>query len=153
VTESVNIVPQVTSKELAAGRAGATFRTAALEIRSPDFNYRWRIVPPTGIQRSTDGGTTWFVVDPLPVATRASNGTTTVLTAGSSPSRDICWIVGRAGVVLLSTNGATWQRRPFAEAVDLTDVRAADAARAIVTTADGRQFATADGGITWLVTK
>jgi hypothetical protein len=149
----VNVVSQVTSKELAAGRGGAAFRAAALEIRSPDFNYRWRILPPTGIQRSTDGGTTWSVVDPLPVATRAGNGTTTVLTAGSSPSRDICWIVGRAGVVLLSTNGATWQRRPFAEAVDLTAVRASDAARAIVIAVDGRQFATADGGVTWFLTK
>lgn len=72
-----------------------------------------------------------------------------VLTAGSSTSRDVCWIVGRAGIVLVTTDGATWQRHPIPEAADLTAVRAIDARTATVTTADGRQFATADGGITW----
>jgi photosystem II stability/assembly factor-like uncharacterized protein len=63
-----------------------------------------------------------------------------VLTAGSSPSRDVCWIVGRAGIVLVTTDGATWQRRPIPEAADLTVVRAIDARTATVITADGRQF-------------
>ncbi len=153
VAETVAVLREAPEKEFAARGGTAALGAAALEIRSADLNYRWRILPPTGIQRSTDGGTTWSVVDPLPAATRAGNGTATVLTAGSSPSRDICWIVGRAGVVLLSTNGATWDRRPFSEAVDLTAVRASDARSAIVTAVDGRQFSTVDGGATWVTVK
>jgi photosystem II stability/assembly factor-like uncharacterized protein len=153
VAESVNISREAAAKELAAGRGVETFRAAPLEIRSPDPNYRWRISPPTVIQRSTDGGKTWSIVDPLRAATRADGGTAAVLTAGSSPSRDVCWIVGRTGTVLLSTNGATWLRRPFPENVDLTGVRALDGRSATVTAVDGRRFATADGGATWSLVK
>ena len=153
VAETVTIQREAPAKELAAGRGGANLVVSTLEIRSPDPEYRWRILPPSGIQRSTDGGTTWAVVDPLPAAPRAGNPTLAVLTAGSSPSRDICWIVGRAGAVLLSTNGATWQRRPFPESVDLTSVRASSETNAIVMTADGRQFVTTDGGATWSLVK
>ena len=97
---------------------------------------------------------TWSIVDPLRTAFRAGAETPpTVLTAGSSPSRDVCWIVGRAGTVLLSTNGATWQRRPFPESVDLGGVRASSATNAVVTTADGRQFVTIDAGATWGLVK
>ena len=71
------------------------------------------------------------------------------LTTGSAAARDVCWIVGAGGVVLLSTDGTTWQRRPFPEPVNLTAVRAVDARTAIVTTEDGRQFSSADGGATW----
>jgi photosystem II stability/assembly factor-like uncharacterized protein len=77
----------------------------------------------------------------------------TVLTTGSSPSRDVCWIVGRAGVVLVTADGATWQRRSVPGSPDLTGVRAVDQRAATVTTADGRQFATLDGGVTWTLVK
>jgi photosystem II stability/assembly factor-like uncharacterized protein len=156
-------VRQEATKELAAARGGVGGRGGGgagggintLEIRSPDPTYRWSIRPPAGIQRSTDGGTTWASVDPVAAtfATRANTGAAPVLMAGSSPSRDVCWIVGRAGVVLLSTNGATWQRRPFPETADLTSVRASSATNAVVMTADGRQFVTTDGGATWSAPK
>jgi photosystem II stability/assembly factor-like uncharacterized protein len=94
---------------------------------------------------------TWAVVDPVPATTRA--GAAVALTAGFSPSRDTCWIVGRAGLVLLSSDGATWQRRAFPEPMDLTGVRASDAQHAVVTTTDGRQFVTTDGGVTWALVK
>jgi putative zinc finger protein len=150
LAESVGVSREVLAKQRAAGVAGTT---AVVEIPSPDPNYRWRILPPTAVQRSTDGGTTWSIVDPLRAAFRAGAETPIVLTAGSSPSRDVCWIVGRAGTVLLSTNGATSQRRPFPETVDLTAVRATSMNAAIVTAADGRQFATTDGGATWVLAK
>jgi photosystem II stability/assembly factor-like uncharacterized protein len=86
----------------------------------------------------------------LALLTSGDGAQPVVLTAGSAPARDVCWIVGRAGLVLLSNTGTAWQRRPFPEAADLTAVRAIDARTAVVTTADGRQFSTADGGATWL---
>jgi len=72
------------------------------------------------------------------------------VTAGSSPSTAVCWIVGRAGTVLRSTDQRTWQRLTFPLPVDLTSVTATDAQSASVVTADGRTFSTVDGGLTWI---
>ena len=72
------------------------------------------------------------------------------LTAGSSPSPNVCWVVGRGGVVRRSTNGQTWQRVPFPDMADLSGVQASDARSARVSTADGRSFGTSDGGMTWV---
>lgn len=71
------------------------------------------------------------------------------VTARSSPSPNVIWAVGRAGLVQLATDGRTFARLPFPEAVDLTAVTATDDRHAIVTAADGRTFQTADGGRTW----
>jgi hypothetical protein len=149
LAESVGVSREVAAKQRAAGFANVV---AGIEIQSPDLSYRWRILPAGGIQRSTDAGTTWSIIDPLGAA-RADGTARNVLTAGSAPSRDVCWIVGRAGIVLLSTNGATWQRRPFPESVDLTGVRASSATNAVVTAADGRRFVTIDAGATWNLVK
>jgi hypothetical protein len=163
VAEAVTITSEAASKA-AAGRGGGAGGGvgggrvafgAVSEIRSPQSDYRWRIVPPSALQRSVDGGLTWSVVDPVLAKDAAGQreALQMVLTAGSSPSRDVCWIVGRAGVVLLTTDGATWQRRSTPETLDLTAVRAVDARSATVTTADGRQFVTADGGVTWTLSR
>jgi putative zinc finger protein len=71
------------------------------------------------------------------------------ITAGSSPSTDVCWIVGRAGTVLRSTDHQTWQRVNIPQAVDLSGVTATDARTARVVAADGRALSTSDGGVTW----
>ena len=149
LAESVGVSREVAAKQRAAGFA----TDASIEIQSPDPSYRWRILSPGAIERSTDGGTTWSIVDSLRAAARADGTATNVLTAGSAPSRDVCWIVGRAGIVLLSTTGATWQRRPFPESVDLSGVRASSATNAVVTAADGRRFVTIDAGATWNLVK
>lgn len=99
----------------------------------------WQIHPDGRVSRSTDG-VTWATLSIEPAA---------FITAGSAPSPGVCWLVGRAGVVLRSIDGATFERRPFPEAVTLTGVQAQDATRAIVTTADGRAFTTTDGGGSW----
>lgn len=70
-------------------------------------------------------------------------------TARSSPSPTVVWLVGRAGVVHLATDGATFVRVPFPETVDLTAVTATDDRHATVIAADGRTFRTDDGGRTW----
>lgn len=147
VAETVTVT-DATASRLAARAVAGGIGPGPYEIASPNPNYRWRIVPPGSIQRSTDGGRTWAVVDPVPAIAGAAPAPA-ILTGGASPAPDVCWIVGRNGLVLLSTDGATWHRRSIPESLDLTSVRATDATHAVVTTATGRQFATADAGMTW----
>jgi len=101
---------------------------------------RFRLLRGGGVQRSADGGATWRT---------ESTGVTDTLVAGSSPSPSVCWLIGPSGTVLLTTDGRSWRRLTFPEAINLRAVTATDADNATVTTADGRVFVTADGGQTW----
>ena len=92
------------------------------------------------MERSSDGGATWLPV-PIPV--------TPLLAGGSAPTNTVCWLAGRAGTVLLSTDGTTFRQVTKPVDADLVSVRAIDARSATVRTADGRTFATTDGGATW----
>jgi hypothetical protein len=121
-------------------RANAELAGAAAEIASPDAVVRWRVGARGFVQLSQDRGATWEAL---------RSGVTADLVGGISPSAMVCWVVGRAGTVLLTTDGRNWQRLTFPEAVDLMAVRATDARTATVTTADGRMFATSNGGLTW----
>jgi hypothetical protein len=78
-------------------------------------------------------------------------GTAGQLTASSVASPDVCWAVGRGGLVLRSIDGRTWQRINFPEMTDLASVRATGAGTASISAADGRTFSTANGGQTWAV--
>lgn len=135
--------PEAVARQRSTGQIlarQALTASAPVIIVSPNPQSRWRILPGETIQRSTDGGGTW--------QTQQTGGTTT-LVAGASPSAQICWIVGRGGTVLLSTDGATWKRVSLSQPIDLISVRATDDRNATVTAVDGRSFSTADGGATW----
>jgi hypothetical protein len=111
-----------------------------LFIQSPDPKVRWRIMGGTIVQRSADAGATWTTQDAkveLPLA------------AGSAPTSNVCWVVGRAGTVLVTTDGQTWRRVTAPAPVDLLSVVATSADYATVTAADGRSFTTSDQGRTW----
>jgi photosystem II stability/assembly factor-like uncharacterized protein len=101
---------------------------------------RWRILQGGQVQRSADGGATWQT---------QTTGVSDTLSGGSSPTPSVCWLVGPRGIVLRTTDGRSWTRIPFREAVSLTSIRATDDRTATVTTEDGRQFVTDDGGRTW----
>jgi Putative zinc-finger len=111
-----------------------------IEIRSPNPSVRWRAAGMT-VERSIDSGTTW---------TPAPTGLTTAITAGAAPGGSTCWLAGRGGLVLLSIDGATWQRVSSPTTTDLSAIRATDARNAAVTTADGAEFTTNDGGRSWV---
>lgn len=117
-----------------------TAKAASLEITSPDPSIRWRIGAGASVEHTTNGGITWEAVP---------TGTSVDLTAGASPAPLVCWLVGRAGTVLLSTDGRTWRRMPFPDMADLTAVQAVDAQTAMISLADGRKLRTTDGGLTW----
>lgn len=131
--------PPASTLELS--RPAATVAKApAIEIVSPDPSIRWRIGASGVVERSTNGGSRWVA---------QSTGVAADLTAGASPSAQVCWLVGRAGTILRTSDGLRWQRVGFPEPMDLTAVQASDARTATVTAADGRRFSTADGGATW----
>jgi photosystem II stability/assembly factor-like uncharacterized protein len=100
----------------------------------------WRILAARDLERSTDDGRTWerVAIDPP-----------SSVTNGAAPTALICWLVGRAGVVLVTNDASHFTRLGFPETVDLSAVQATDALNATVTTIDGRTFVTADGGKTW----
>jgi len=117
-----------------------SFGAPATVIVSSNPASRWRILQGGQVQHSADGGATWET---------QTTGVSDTLSGGSSPSPSVCWLVGPRGIVLRTTDGRSWTRIPFPEAVPLTSIRATDDKTATVTTEDGRQFVTEDGGRTW----
>jgi hypothetical protein len=115
----------------------------AIDIASPDPQVRWRISGAV-LERSTDAGRTWQL---------QSTGAKAPLLAGSCPAATVCWIVGRAGTVLVTTDGVSWQPRNGPEAVDLVAVVASDASTATVITATTTVYRTTDGARTWVSQK
>jgi hypothetical protein len=149
--------PAVVTDKIAAGRAAARkdgpsgsaggaiagFRSnvAIFDVVAPDASARWRVVDGRTVQRSLDAGATW--------ANHYSAEDGVMLTAGAAPTSTVCWLVGRGGVIVLTTDGRDWRRIKFSEPVDITAVTATDARAATITTANGRRFQTTDGGRNW----
>lgn len=120
--------------------AGGVAQKPTNAVVSEPVRWRLRGSSTAAVERSSDGGTTWLPV-PIPM--------TPLLASGSAPANTVCWLAGRAGTVLLSTDGTTFRQVTKPADADLVSVRATDARRATVRTADGRTLETADGGVTW----
>jgi Putative zinc-finger len=112
----------------------------AIELSSRDSVVRWRLAGPGIVERSSDGGSSWERLD---------TGTRTVLAAGSCPSASVCWVVGRGGAVLLTTDARAWRRTSPPSSEDLNAVDARDATTAVVQSAQGQAYQTTDGGVSW----
>jgi photosystem II stability/assembly factor-like uncharacterized protein len=116
-------------------------------ILAPKGKVRWRLLPAGKIERSSDGGVTWVAQD---------SGVDVELIAGSAPSNAVCWIVGRGGTVLKTTDGgAHWSKVAGPNAGEFVGIQGLDAMHAIVyegTTRIAVRFATNDGGETWFRT-
>ena len=133
--------PTFAERARLGGRLGSVIVAPPwIEIVSPDAPIRWRIGPVGVAEYSEDAGATWEATP---------TGVGTDLMAGASPSGTMCWVVGRSGTVLLTTDGRQWQRLMFPVAVDLAVDQATDARTATVTATDGWRFTTVDGGTTW----
>jgi photosystem II stability/assembly factor-like uncharacterized protein len=102
--------------------------------------FYWRILSTDVIERSVDK-LKWeaIAIDP-PVQG---------LAGGAAPTATVCWIIGRAGLVLRTTDGKEFTRVTQPAPADLTSITAQDALRATVTTAGGQTFTTTDGGKSW----
>jgi hypothetical protein len=110
-----------------------------VEIISNDGLRRWRAVP-TGIEYSTDRGVTWVPVRAI--------GTETI-TGGVAVSGSICWLIGKAGAVLVTVDGMTFAKVDLPVRADVASISATDARSAVATTVDGRTFRTDDSGRNW----
>lgn len=134
--------PQVTAlanRESAAADT-AMRRQSGVVVTAPGAQIHWRAGSGGQIERSADSGATW----------EAQNaGTGQELLAGSAPSDSVCWIVGRSGTILRTTDGRAWSRVESPVSADIVSVAATSGANATITTADGQRFITRDGGRTW----
>jgi hypothetical protein len=120
---------------MATGNGGA----AMISITTADGVERWRLGAGGTIQHLGADGE-W---------NRQKSGFGNDLTAGAAPSPDVCWAVGTGGIVLRTADGQHWHRLTSPTAENLVAVSAVNASSAVITTADRRRFATADGGRTW----
>jgi len=111
-----------------------------LQIQTPDPKTLWMLTGAGAIEKSEDGGATWKL-EYLETHAR--------IIAGSAPSAKICWLVGEAGTILRTSNGAHWKTIKPPEETGFLRVDATDALTATVTTLDGRRFSTSDGGKSW----
>ena len=130
---------------LGRGQTGAANGLGAIQtvvFASPDRGVLWRSGASGRIERSIDQGRSWQP---------QTSGVTADLLAGAAVSNQVAWIVGRGGVILRTTDGATWQRitPPTGATLDWTSIEASDAQHATIASADLRRFSTADGGRTW----
>lgn len=91
------------------------------------------------VERSRDNGTTW-----QRIATPA--GVSVIAVASPSPA--VCWAIAEHAVVR-TTDGATFTHEPVPTSERLTVITASDAMNAVITTASGARFVTANGGRTW----
>ncbi len=82
---------------------------------------------------------------------RQPSGVLVDLLTGSATSETVCWIVGRAGAILLTTDGGRqWKLLSSPLKEDLGGIRATDALHATIWNARGtKYFVTSDGGLTW----
>jgi hypothetical protein len=115
-------------------------RKAQTIVRSPDPQVLWRISSGRFVERSADAGATWH--------TQWTNANAHVV-AGAATSVETCWLVGRGGIILLTTDGKKWKTVSPPADVDFVNVAATDASSATVTTSEGRQFTTSDSGKHW----
>jgi hypothetical protein len=109
-------------------------------VATQNRSVMWRIGAAGLIEHSADGGAIWQA--------QASNVEAELL-AGSAPTEKICWVVGRAGTIVRTTDGEHWEKIAPPAPLDYVGVTASDALRAVVLAEGGKRFRTADGGRTW----
>jgi len=131
------------TQRLSLYRENAATRSTATLIVSPEREVLWRLQPGGTIERSSDAGRTWQA-QKVPI-----ERTDVELVAGSAPSDTVCWVVGTAGTALRTTDGTRWEKVSSPTQADLASVKARNALEATVTAADGRSYATRDGGKSW----
>jgi cytoskeletal protein RodZ len=115
-------------------------------ILASNTTVRWRLLFAGRIEQSVDNGVTWVP---------QNSGVKAELLAGSAPSESVCWIVGRSGTILRTTDGGGhWNKVVSPIRGDIAGVQAADAMTAEIFDAHkNSRFVTHDGGVSWQAAK
>jgi len=114
---------------------------AGVVILTPVEQYAWRVWPGGKIEYSFDSLRTWET---------QKSGVTVDLTGGSAPTAKICWVIGKAGTILLTTDQGRHWKKLVSPIADIAGIEALDGKRASIWTASHKQsFETNDGGVTW----
>jgi hypothetical protein len=130
----------VQNLDAASGERMTSLEMREVVIASPHPQVLWRLRLGTVVERSRDAGKTWKE-QAVPAGL--------ALLAGAAPSERVCWLVGRAGAVLRTTDAKSWKKLAPPVEADLLRVEARDAESAKVFAVDGTSFVTEDGGKTW----
>jgi len=110
---------------------------------SPDDDGWWRLPGDGYVEFSPDAGEDWH---------RQLLDRDAQLLTGAAPGGRVFWIVGREGVIYLTTNGTKWKKIIPPDNADFVAITARDARSASITASDRRLFTTEDGGRTWRIT-
>jgi hypothetical protein len=143
--------PSAPAAGAAGGIAGNYQSSGAFELAkesdarlivAPGFAAMWRTGPGGLLEFSSDKGASW---------SRQPSGVHVDLLTGSAVSDKTCWIAGRAGTVLLTTDGGGyWKTLTSPLNDDLGLIRATDALHAKVWNIQrNKAYETKDGGVTW----
>ena len=109
-------------------------------VLAPSAVARWRIGPAGAIERWRGETRSWEA---------QVSGVTADLLAGSALSESVCWVVGREGIILRTTDGVQWEKVTSPAPVDWVGVSARDARQATLTSPSGLRYITSDGGRNW----
>jgi hypothetical protein len=111
-------------------------------ISVPGGTVAWRVHAGGGVERTTDGGKKWKMLQ---------TGVNVELSSGSAPSANVCWIAGKSGTLLLTTDGGrNWKLISTPITEDLGGVHATDDQHATIwDVPNHRSFETSDSGGTW----
>src|SRR5712691_372688 len=133
-TRTVQALEATNAKAMPKPRGGTQFF-------APGRKVVWSVGPGGLLLRSPDSGVSWM---------REESGVKADLLSGSAPSDTVCWVVGRAGTVLLTTDGYHWSKLASPGTQDWIGVQAMDALHAVIWDFNrAHKFSTADGGQTW----
>ena len=131
---------QKAERSLEVSAAAQPASAPPMEIAAPDGITRWRVTNGQRVEWRSQLSSEW---QPVSLADASQ------ITTGTSPSSSVCWLVGRGGMVFLTTDGTHFTRVTSPATVDLAAVTAVDDQRATITAVDGRRWSTGDRGVTW----
>ncbi len=116
-------------------------RSASTIIQTPDPKVMWRVAGGNFVERTEDGGASWRgqVAD-----------SDALLTSGSAPTTKVCWLVGKAGMILVAKDSTHWKKIPPPVPADFVSIEAKNGSSATVVAADGQKFSTDNEGKKWV---